>query len=55
MVPGSDIVGTDETRVTLLLPATIPKVDPDDPKSQRIHEVFSEAAAAGRRSVSGRM
>jgi len=37
------------------LPATIPKVDPADPKSQRIHEVFSEAAAEGRRSVTARM
>jgi hypothetical protein len=55
VVLAGDIVGTDETRVTLLLPATIPKVDPDDPKSQRIHEVFSQAAAEGRRSVSARM
>jgi transposase len=55
VVLASDIIGTDETRVTLLLPSTIPKADPDDPKSQRIHEVFSEAAAQGRRSASGRM
>jgi len=48
-------VGTDETRVTLLLPATIPQVDADDPKSQRVYEVLSEAAAKGRRSVSARM
>jgi hypothetical protein len=41
--------------VTLLLSATIPKVEADDPKSQRIYEVFSEAAAEGRRSVSARM
>lgn len=55
VVLASDIVGTDETRVTLLLPETIPKVDPDDPKSQRVHEVLSEAVAEGRRSVSARM
>jgi transposase len=49
------IVGTDDTRVTLLLPATIPKAEGDDPKSARIREVFREAAAAGRRSVTARM
>ena len=55
VVLASDIIGTDDTRVTLLLPATIPKAEVDDPKSQRIHEVFSEAAAEGRRSVTARM
>jgi len=55
VVLGGDIVGTDDTRVTLLLPATIPKAQANDPKSQRIYEVFSEAAAAGRRSVTARM
>jgi hypothetical protein len=54
-VLASDIVATDETRVTLLLPETIPKADANDPKSKRIHEVFSEAAAEGRRSVTARM
>ena len=55
VVLADDIIGTDDTRVTLLLPATIPKPKANDPKSQRIHEVLSEAAAAGRRSVSARM
>jgi transposase len=55
VVLADDIVGTDDTRVTLLLPATIPKAEVNDPKSQRIHEVFSEAAAEGRRSVTARM
>jgi len=55
IVLGSEIVGTDDTRVTLLLPATIPESHPDDPRSQRIHEVFSKAVAEGRRSVSARM
>ncbi len=55
VVLGSDVVGTDDTRVTLLLPATIPKADAGDPKSQGVYDVFSEAAAAGRRSVTPRM
>ena len=38
-------IGTDETRVTLLLPPEIPEAKEDDPKSRRIHEVFSEARA----------
>lgn len=50
-----DVLGTDETRVTLLVPPTIPDIDANDPKSQRTHEVLSEAAAAGRRSVTARM
>jgi transposase len=55
VVLASDIVGTDETGVTLLLPETIPKPEVDDPKSQRVYEVLSEAAAQGRPSVSARM
>jgi len=51
---GSGLLGTDETRVTLLLPKHIPEPR-GDPKSVRIHEVFSEASAAGKRSVSARM
>jgi transposase len=51
----SPILGTDETRVTLLLPENIPKPIPGDLKSQRIHEVFTEARQAGKPSVSGRM
>ena len=54
-VLAGDIVGTDETRVTLLLPSAIPKLDAEDPKSRRIHEVFTEAVAEGRRSVTARM
>jgi transposase len=49
------ILGTDDTRVTLLLPETIPKPIAGDPKSQRIHEVFTEAVREGKPSVSGRM
>jgi transposase len=51
----SGLVGTDDTKVTLLLPATIPKPDGDDPKSERIHEVFTKAIDEGRRSVTARM
>ncbi len=50
-----DVLGTDDTRVTLLVPPAIPEVNANDPKSQRTHEVLSEAAAAGRRSVTARM
>lgn len=49
------ILGTDETRVTLLLPENIPKPIAGDLKSQRIHEVFTEAVREGKPSVSGRM
>lgn len=54
-VLASGAVGTDDTRVTLLLPREIPEFDPNDPKSRRIHEVFTQARAEGRASVSGRM
>ncbi len=54
-VLASGVLGTDDTRVTLLLPAEIPAVDEDDPKSRRIHEVFTAARAEGKVSVSGRM
>ena len=53
-VIASGALGTDDTRVTLLLPPEIPAAE-GDAKSQRIHEVFSEARAEGRPSVSGRM
>ena len=49
------LLGTDDTRVTLLLPPEIPEAKAGDAKSQRIHEVFREARAAGKPSVSGRM
>jgi transposase len=55
LVVESGGVGCDETRVTLLLPATIPAIDPDDPRSRRIHEVISQAHKEGRKSISARM
>lgn len=54
-VIASGLLGTDDTRVTLLLPPEIPHSREDDPKSQRIREVFAATRAKGRTSVSGRM
>ncbi len=51
----SEIIGTDDTRVTLLLPPEIPAATEGDPQSERIHEVFTAARAEGKPSVSGRM
>ena len=51
----SGALGTDETRTTLILPAEIPPAVEGDAKSQRIHEVLSEARTQGKPSVSGRM
>ncbi len=51
----SGLLGTDDTRVTLLLPKNLPDPKAGDLKSLRVHEVFSEAVAAGKPSVSGRM
>jgi len=48
-------LGCDETRVTLILPPTIPEVDADDPRSRRVQEVFQEAFDAGKTSINGRM
>jgi transposase len=55
IVLGGGVVGTDETRVTLLLPSVLPTPQDDDPKSQRIHEVFSEAVRDNKPSVTARM
>lgn len=49
------VVATDDTGVTLLLPKTIPKIDPEDPKSRRVHEVLSEAADKGEKSIRAKM
>jgi len=54
-VLNSGMIGTDDTRVTLLLPPSIPPPLEGDPKSQRIHEVFTKAREEGRPSISGRM
>jgi transposase len=56
-VIASSLLGTDETRTTLLLPQdqNIPPPIEGDLKSQRIHEVFQAALAQKKPSVSGRM
>ncbi len=54
-VIASGVMGTDDTRVTLLLPPEIPEAKAGDPKSMRIHEVFTAARCEGKTSVSGRM
>jgi transposase len=51
----SGIIGTDDTRVTLLLPSVLPPPADGDRKSQRIHEVFSEAIQENKKSVTARM
>jgi transposase len=54
-VVASGALGTDETRLTLLLPPEIPPAQEGDAKSKRIYEVLSEARAEKRPSVSARM
>ena len=54
-VIGSGVVGTDDTRVTLLLPSVLPTPIEGDPKSKRIHEVFSAAIRDNEKSVTARM
>jgi len=54
-VQGDLAVGTDETRVTLLLPKVIPKLNLDDPKERRIDEVFRSAIEQDKPSINARM
>jgi len=49
------VVGCDETPVTLIVPPTLPPLDPQDPRTGRIVEVLSKAQAQGRPSVKARM
>lgn len=55
LVLASGGLGCDETRVTLIVPPTLPNIDPSDPRSRRVHEVFREAQKNGRPSTGGRM
>lgn len=48
-------VGCDDTKVTLIVPPLAPAVDPDDPRSQRAHEVLSAAIEKNEPSVTARM
>ncbi len=50
-----DVLGCDETPVTLIVPPQLPELDPQDPRSARLLEVLSKAQAEGRPSVQGRM
>jgi transposase len=52
---GGKVLGCDETRVVLIVPPMIPAINATDPRSQRIHEVFSAAKAKDRPSVDARM
>jgi transposase len=55
LIVDSSLLGTDDTRVTLLLPKTIPKAVAGDAKSQRVHEVIRDAKAEGKPSIRARM
>lgn len=50
-----DVLGCDETPVTLIVPPHLPALDPQDPRAERMLEVLSKAQAEGRPSVQGRM
>lgn len=55
LVQQDSVVGTDDTRVTLLLPKHLPELDLENPKERRIHEVLSEAIEKGKPSLTARM
>lgn len=48
-------IGLDDTSVTLLMPSTIPEVQGDDLKSQRLAEKMREARQKGQASLSAKM
>lgn len=50
-----DLLACDETPVTLIVPPTLPELDPRDPRTPRIIEVLSKAQEKGRPSVKARM
>lgn len=50
-----DLLACDETPVRLIVPPTLPELDPRDPRTDRIIEVLSKAQEKGRPSVQGRM
>lgn len=51
----SGVVGCDETSVTLIIPPAIPEIDPKDPRSKRVHEVFTAAQEKKKSSVVAKM
>ncbi len=50
-----DLLGCDETPVTLIVPPQLPQLDAQDPRTPRIIEVLSRAQAKGRPSIQARM
>jgi transposase len=50
-----DIVGCDDTGVTLLYPKTLPAFDLSDPKQRRMQEVFEKAIDENQPSINGKM
>jgi len=54
-VLADDVVGTDDTRVTLIVPEAVPKLDPNDPKSKRAYQVLRQAVEEKRPSVNAHM
>jgi len=50
-----DVVGTDDTGVTLLLPKVLPAIVSNDVRSQRIHEVLSAAFNGDKKHVKAKM
>jgi transposase len=50
-----DIVGCDDTSVTLLYPKVLPAFDLSDPKQRRMQEVFQKALDQGHPSINGKM
>lgn len=49
------VIGSDDTGVKLLLPKEVPKIDPNDPKSERTCEVIQAAMENGKPHVSAKM
>jgi hypothetical protein len=50
-----DLLGCDETPVTMIVPPQLPELDPEHPRTERITEVLDKAIAEGRPSIKGRM
>lgn len=50
-----DIVGCDDTGVTLLYPKTLPPFDVNDPKQRRMQEVFQKALDGNQASINAKM
>lgn len=50
-----DIVGCDDTGLTLLYPKTLPPFDVNDPKQRRMQEVFQKALDGNQASINAKM